>query len=279
CVAATVAQRADSTSAANTAIANLARKYAGDTKTFANALNPQVNNRANVTVLLNSTKYANNGGTNYSDPKGPPCQAGYLDAKITDASVPWFFKAAHVPAINAHARVSSLTVTTLSGTLPIAVQDVNPLEVAALFVDENSPDTVIASKKLTNHGIQTLNGQSLTEWDNIGAAVSVNIQHPNNGVILALSRIASWSLTSNSVATICGQLFVTCYGINGAGYQGLEFIHGYSTTGTGTPAAPIIRDVSLYNQSCTDGSAPHFILNGGCTVGVHAKIDFGCPAA
>src|SRR5205085_5700564 len=30
---------------------------------------------------------------------------------------------------------------------------------------------------------------------------------------------------------------------------------------------------------CTDGSAPHFILNGGCTVGVHAKIDFGCPAA
>jgi hypothetical protein len=279
CVAATVAQRADSASAANTAIANEARKYAGDTKTFATALNPQVNNRPNVTVLLNSSKYANDSGTNYSDTNGPPCKAGYLDVKITDSSVPWFFRAAKVPAINAHARVSILTVNTLSGSLPIAVQDVNPLEVAALFVDENNPDTVIASKKLTNHGIQTLNGRSLTEWDNIGAAVGVNIQHANNGVIVALSGIASWSLTSNSVATICGQLFVTCYGISGAGYQGLEFIHGYSTSGTGTPAVPILRDVSLYNQGCTDGSGPYFLVTGNCTVGVHAKIDFGCPTA
>lgn len=279
CVAATPAQRADPASAANTAIANEARKYAGDTKTIATALNPQVNNRPNVTVLLNSSKYANKGGTNYSDPNGPPCAAGYLDVKETDASVPWFFRALNVPVINAHARVSILTVNTLTGTLPIAVQDVNPVEVAALFVDENNPDVVIASKKLTNHGIQTLNGRSLTEWDNIGAAVDVNIQHANNGVILALSGIASWSLTSNSVATICGQLFVTCYGINGAGYQGLEFIHGYSTSGSGTPAQPIIRDVSLYNQGCTDGSGPYFLIPGGCTVGVHAKIDFGCPAA
>ena len=278
CVAATAAQRADSASAANTAIANLARKYAGDTNTIATALNPQVNNRENVTVLLNSSGYANRGGTDYSDPNGPPCQAGYLDVKITDSSIPWFFHAANVPAINAHARVSIRTVNTLTGSLPIAVQDVNPLEVAALFVNEANPDTVIASKKLTNHGIQTLNGRSLTEWDNIGAPVSVNVQGQNNGVILALSGISSWSLASNSVSTICGQLFVTCYGINGAGYQGLEFIHGYAASGgTPTPATPVIRDVSLYNQSCTDGSAPHFILNGGCTVGVHAKIDFGCP--
>jgi hypothetical protein len=276
CVAATAAQRADPASAANTTIENAARKYAGDTNTIATALNPQVTNRSNVTVLLNSTKYANQtGAANNSDPAGPPCAAKFLDVKATDANLPWFFRSSLVPAINAHARVSALAITTLSGSLPIAVQDVNPLEVAALFVDENSPDVVVASKKLTNHGAQTLNGKTVTEWDNIGAPASVNISHPNNGVIIALSGITSWSLTSNSVSTICAQLFVTCYGINGTSYTGLEFIHGYPTTGTGSATAPIVRDVNLYNQGCTDASGPYFLLNGGCTVGVHAKINFG----
>jgi hypothetical protein len=171
--------------------------------------------------------------------------------------------------------VSIKQVAVLSGSLPVAVQDVNPLEVAALFVNEASPDSVIAAKKLTRRGSQTLNGKTVIEWDNIGAAVGVNIQGPNNGVILALSGIASWSLTSNSISTICAQVFVTCYGINGTSYTGLQFVHGYSTTGAGTPTTPILRDVTLYNQSCTDGSAPYFVLNGNCTVGVHAKIDFG----
>jgi hypothetical protein len=279
CVAATAAQRADPASAANIGIENMARKFSGDRNTIATALNPQVSNRANVTVLLNSTKYANQAGaTNNSDPAGPPCQAKFLDVKATDATLPWFFKSHVVPAINAHARVSSMQVTTLSGTLPVAVQDVNPLEVAALFVNESNPDVVIASKKLTNRGAQNLNGKTMIEWDNIGSPVGVDIQGVNNGVILALSGIASWSLTSNSVSTICAQVFVTCYAINGASYSGLLFIHGYQASGgLPTPAAPILRDVSLYNQSCTDSSGPYFLLNGGCTVGVHAKIDFGCP--
>jgi hypothetical protein len=278
CVAATPTQRADSTSSANTAIENEARRYSGDVANVAAALNKQVNNPSNVTVLLNATTYANRGGVDYDDPNGPPCQSGYLDVRATDANVPWFFRAAMVPAINAHARVGIKQVNILSGTLPVAVQDVNPLEAAALFVNEANPDTVIASKKLTRRGAQTLNGKTMIEWDNIGDAVGVPIQGVNNGVILALSGIASWSLTSNSVSTICAQLFVTCYAINGASYNGLLFIHGYQASGgTPTPASPVLRDVSLYNQSCTDGSAPYFVLNGGCTVGVHAKIDFGCP--
>jgi hypothetical protein len=276
CVAATPAQRADPAGAANTAIATTARQFSGDRQTIPTAYNQQVSNKANVTVLLNSTKYANqSGAANNSDPKGPPCQAKFLDVKATDASLPWFFKSHLVPAINAHARVSARTITTLSGSLPIAIQDVNPQEVAALFVDETSPDVVIASRKLTNHGTQTLNGKTVVEWDNIGNSVPVNIQHANNGVILALSGVTTWSLTSNSVSTICGQLFVVCYGINGASYTGVGFIHGYPTTGTGTAAAPILRDVQLYNQSCTDASGPYFVLNGNCTFGVHAKIDFG----
>src|SRR2546423_1164192 len=53
CAGASTADRTDKTKPANVAIQNTARKYAGDTKNVSGALNPQVNNRPNVTVALN----------------------------------------------------------------------------------------------------------------------------------------------------------------------------------------------------------------------------------
>ena len=38
-----------------------------------------------------------------------------LDVKLTETDLPWYFKAANVPFINAHARVSLLQVDTMSG--------------------------------------------------------------------------------------------------------------------------------------------------------------------
>jgi len=56
----------------NTAIANAVRSYAGA------QWNPQVaNSQGSVTVLVNSTNYANQGGTDFSD--GTPCSDGYVD--------------------------------------------------------------------------------------------------------------------------------------------------------------------------------------------------------
>src|SRR5437870_6277468 len=57
CISASAADRADKTKPANVSIQDVARKFSGDTKNIASALNAQVNNRANVTVVLNSTKY------------------------------------------------------------------------------------------------------------------------------------------------------------------------------------------------------------------------------
>ena len=283
CIAASAADRAAAGSAANTAIEDEARRYAGDTTTFPTAHNPQVTNRDNVTVLLNSTTYANRGGANNSDPNGPPCAAGYVDVKATDAGVPWFLADKVVPAINAHARVSIKQVSTLSGSLPLAVQDVNPTEVAAIFYDEGasnaltSTSAVLATRKLANSGARTLNGKAVVVWDNIASPVGVTVASANTGVVVALSGTASWSLTG-SVSTICGQTFVTCYGADGTTGDvngGLQFIHGYSTGPAGTAAAPKLRDVSLYSGTCTDTSSPDFLLNGNCTVGVRAKVDFG----
>jgi hypothetical protein len=74
------------------------------------------------------------------------------------------------------------------------------------------------------------------------------------------------------VAAVCGELYVQCWN-NGS--SGLDFIQGYSTTGTGTAAAPILRSVTLTSGTCTDNSAPYFLLNGGCRLGVQAQLDFG----
>src|SRR5438105_5924676 len=155
CYGATATAKADPNSTANLSIEDAARKFAGDTKNVSGAFNPQVNNQSNVTVILNSTDYPDNGGTDYSDPAGPPCVAGYIDVKSTDANLPWFFANLVVPAIKAHARVAALQVASLGGSLPLAVRDVNPLDAGALFVNEDA-----ASYKTTLAGV--LGQQQLT---------------------------------------------------------------------------------------------------------------------
>src|SRR2546430_13780780 len=63
CASASTADRADPASAANTTIQSQVRKYSGDTKHVATALNSQVNNQPNVTVVINSAKYPGDGGS------------------------------------------------------------------------------------------------------------------------------------------------------------------------------------------------------------------------
>jgi hypothetical protein len=288
CLAGSAADRGNPGSTMNQGVIGEARKYSGDTKNLASALNPQVNNASNVTILVNSQDYANDGGSDNSDPAGPPCLAGYVDLKATDANLPWFLAGSVVPAINAHARVRIAAISQLVGSLPLAVQDVNPRQVAAIFVNEDAPNfltnsaAVLATKTLAADGSQTLNGKSLLLWDNIGDPVSVNVATANTGVVYALSGTTSWSL-SGSVSTICGQVFVTCFGADPASglvSGGLSFIHGYSATApAGTLAAPVVRNVSLYNVTCSDNSAPYFVLNAGCTFGVRAQVDFGTGAS
>ena len=65
---------------------------------------------ANVHVLINSTSYWNEGGTDFSD-GGSPCTTKFVDVKATEANLPWFMRLAFVPAIQAHARVSLLQKT------------------------------------------------------------------------------------------------------------------------------------------------------------------------
>lgn len=240
-----------------------------------------------VHLLLNSPTFWNQpsptdpnfaGGANSS-----PCTSQITDVKMTENDVPWFFRVAQVPYINARARVEIRQLTQEAGALPLAVPDPNATDAAAIFVD-NSTSAVIAKKRLTKRGTTTLNGKSLVRWDNVGDDAGVTVPSGGNvSVVIALSGASGgMSLTGTTLAAICDQPLVNCYGGPEAAWTGVLFIHGYdSTGGTPTNANPIVRDVQLISQGvtggCADGSAPYFVLNTGCNVKAKVKIDF--PAA
>jgi hypothetical protein len=195
-----------------------------------------------------------------------------VDVKMTEADLPWFMRLSVVPAINAHARVSILQKNGGAGGLPVGVPDSNPVGAAAIFVNEAN-GSVIGTQTLPTGQTMTLNGETLTEWT--GDPVSVNITSTSTGVVVALSGKPGWT-PAGTLSEICNQTLVQCYQGEDIGpWTGLSYIHGYQSTGIGTPVAPIVRDVQLYNQTCTDDSAPYFLLHAGCQVGVKAKIDFG----
>jgi len=103
----------------------------------------------------------------------------------------------------------------------------------------------------------------------------VDLGHENNGVIILVSKVNNTPSVGGTLAEICGQSpgLVKCYA--GSGNQdGLTFIHGWSDA-NGTPAAPVIRDVSVLNQNCEDLSAPYFLMTGDCDLGVRAVLHFG----
>jgi hypothetical protein len=234
------------------------RKYGGDPNS-SSPYNLQVapTDQSNVHVLVNSTVYWNEGGTDYSD-GGPPCSARFVDLKITEATLPWFFGLGVVPAINAHARVEIQALNRARGALPVAVPDIDPKVGEAFFIDEAS-GAVLASTPLTKSGFS--NG--LAVWDNGAAPVSVPISASRIGVRIALG---------GGTSTTCGGSLVQCYDLGSA--NGILFVRGWSGSGSAVPPnPPLARSVNLFPGSCSD---PYFTASAtACSVGVAATVDFG----
>jgi hypothetical protein len=256
----------------DTPIVDATRKYAGDPN-VSSPYNLQVSptNQANVHALVNSTTWWSKGGVDFND-GGQPCTTKFVDVKMTEANLPWFMRLSVVPAINAHARVSILEKNGGTNGLPVGVPDSNPIGAAAIFVNEAN-GSVIGTQALTSSQVLTLNGETLTEWT--GNPVSVNIASASTGVVVALAGKTGWT-PSGTLTQICTEALVTCYqGADTGPWTGLDYIHGYQTTPPGTALLPRVRDVSLYNVGCLDDSAPYFLRNAGCSVGVKAQIDFG----
>lgn len=191
-------------------VAAAVRQYGGDPG-VSGSYNHQNGPAGNVTLLINSTKYANQGGSNYSD-GGNPCVTNFVDVKLTEAHVPLFFGGlipGVSPTINAHARVSFYK-SNRAKVLPIVVPDPSPLSAWAQFVDLDTGD-VLATSPLLKTGTQTQNGISYDIFSNAAAPTTI-VPSDRTGV-----RIIG-SGGSNST---CGLDLVQCYGRT-------LFIHGWN---------------------------------------------------
>jgi Flp pilus assembly protein TadG len=226
--------------------------------------NAQIQNRqSSVHMKINSQTYYNqdSGPIDTTAPTDPPCTAHAVDVKLTEVDLPWYFKIANVPFINAHARVGLFTVDSYTGSLPLAVPDVDPHEVLAQFVDEDTGQ-VLGTKTLTRVG--EVGG--LVHWDNADSPLSVTFNAKHVGV-----RV----ITTRSSSTTCGDALVNCY--DAGSTKGLVYIRGW--TRDGTPSAttgPIARSVSIEPAVGCDG---YFNYGAACNVGLRATVDIGTEAS
>lgn len=244
----------------NTAIEAEARKYGGPAATGGGIYNPQVGNTPASTlhVLINSTNFYSNGGSDNSD--GNPCSTGFVDVKATDTGAPWFLKVANLvglanPTINAHARVTLKEEGSGAGFLPIALPVSDPKTGQVTFVNEANGN-VLATAPLTRDG--AANGNAV--WDNASQPITLPIGTgvSNIGVNVALSG-------SSSVA--CGASLVQCY-------TGINFVRGYSTAAFTAGGPPILRATTLTPGTCTNA----YFTSTSCTDGISAQVDLGTHA-
>ena len=241
-------------------------------------------------LLLNSTKYWNEGGSDHSD-GGGPCATGFLDAKITESNLPFFFPFGGqlVPAINAHARVQIQQATTLNGLLPLFVRDVNPKAAAAIFIDD-ATHTVLDAQYMDKLPPASCTS-GLQCWSSLSAPSTVTIA-PRTSLVVALSSVdrcpqsgpcLARPAAGTSADSACTQAGVECFGEDTASnlQAGLVFVRGYPTGGGGDPPAdPALRDVELSGDpsltptpTCPDG---YFVFTkSNCNAFIQAKVDVG----
>ena len=217
---------------------------------------------------------------------GDPCSERSLDVKATDEDVPFLLGLLPIlPDIKSRARIEVRQLVEQAGMLPWAVPEVEPAAVAALFVDENSGD-VIASQRLDKRDDVNL---PFDEWVTSGLdwstdppseavpnASRVDLTFENTGIVILVAKVLPFpsggtlSLTG-TLTQICGQApaIVSCYAGDG-NQDGLTFIHGWNAE-NGTPAVPVVRDVSVLNVNCEDLSAPYFLRTGDCDLGLRGR--------
>jgi hypothetical protein len=90
------------------------------------------------------------------------------------------------------------------------------------------------------------------------------------GIRIAVSDSAN-NLTGN-MTNDCSASGVLCFDKSSSNAQLLD-VHGYSTSGTGTLAAPLMRQVLMTPGTCGDQYYTSSASN--CTQGIQAYIDFG----
>ncbi len=241
-------------SAADTTIENGATQYAGNS---GSAFNLQIGGGSTrVTTLFNSKTFASGGPSADDTETDGPCETPHLmlDVKQTEADVPYilgslvnFFSPGAptvVPAINARARVQLKRVRILSGSLPLAVPDVNPKHVTVTYVNETAGGTLLAGP------IELTKGAAAGGLNYWSGSSSVTLPADTKiGVRIGLGGLSGPCAAANGT----GGTGYVCYDYNDPTI-GLEAIR--SVGSGGTPTVPKPRAWATTN--CAPSGGPFF---------------------
>lgn len=227
-------------------------------------------------------------------PYSGPCEADMLDVKMNEINLPWWFKAANVPYISAHARVELQQESSTNGAAPLAVQTSNPGAAEAFFIDEDTGAQITGLPVVTlcDTGSTFSTGAAAGEEDWVSGTVSgstclpssfsvaVPASTPNIGVIVALAQ--SSNLLGTTMSGTCSTAGVNCFDQN----PGPSLLHIQTyTVSSGTVNSPHVDSVVLQNVAgyagspapCSDQYFSNDVASGpaSCTVGVAATLDVG----
>jgi Flp pilus assembly protein TadG len=218
-----------------------------------------------------------------------PCDAQMVDVKMTETNLPFFlpvFKSVLnvFPFINAQARVELKELTTVNaGQLPVAVNDVKFRYAEAYFINENTGTQLVPGGVALQENPTASNG--LDVWSNAAAPYSLtvpadpgatgtppNLTYPDADVGVRIALAGSVAPTNN-MATTCAAAGTMCFDDSSPNAQLLD-VHGYSTTGNGSPTAPVNHGVIM---TPTPGGCDQYytVATSTCNDGLQATLDLG----
>jgi hypothetical protein len=261
----------------NAVITNTALRYSGigDAVAKYNATDPTVKG-GRLHAQVNKPSYFGQTKPNETDltsADSTPCTKGFVDVKMTETNLPYFFSSGLVPNINAQARVQLFKTTQGTGLTPLAAQDPTPKKVRVYIVDEATGLPVKDSAGNDVSALLSAHGSSggVAHFDNESAPLSFKPPTPTGtatsidlGVRVALSGSTSTTCPTTDTLNVC-------YDTSNL-TQGLSYIRDWIDDGTALTAnqKPRTKSISLSPGTCGNGSFTSSATN--CAMGVSAQV-------
>jgi hypothetical protein len=253
------------------AIEQKAADYSGGT------YNQQYQTSGSVHVLLNSTNYYENGGTNFSD-VGTPCSTleaadqnhpAFLDVKATESNLANLFGS--IPGFSSvtahtHARVEIQGVLQENGVRPIAVRNPSLYQCAHVQLWTTNDDGTLNATlgPLFTAYTRTVLSDSSTQFQITGTATMPT----KNGS--AAPHVAVQIILGNDNCAVTDTF------ADPPGTYGVDFINVYRDPGdvtVGNGEGPALGSVSMPPGSSDCEPDPYFAV-GGCTATVKAYVEW-----
>jgi hypothetical protein len=249
--------------------------------------NPQYTNASNVQVLINSAKYPDEGGSDYSEDGKDPCQTllspsdpdkpAYVDLKASESKLGLFLGS--LPGFDiwkpfrAHARVQLESQGGGDSIKPIAVRD-DTAYVCAQAVLFNAETGLQIGTPITLARTTGPPTTPYTEFQNASPGASVSMPTQAQSIYV---RVWLFANVDPSTGACTGNHDEFPNDENGAGVGGVNFINVFAA-GAPSGAAPVAHSVTVQNGGCLpDQYFSHYDDNTSCPVTVVANIEF--PAA